>query len=352
MKTYKDLKLNPENIHTSVELWCLENNSTISNTKNLKNNSEQYLLLDENKNLFLLNVYYKPTSVTLTPTGINIAKSVLLIDFIISNCPSSDKSIDTHFSLKDISEQSFLELIQHLKNIYSLDKEINTTNEQKISFVNMKRVGIHSNLKEIVYLTHYKTQSFLMQGRRNSIFFEVINYFSGKINKEIIIKAQLETFNDTKNISADDSLELLKNKLSNVFNYLPEELHILMAPTITLNSLHLDLTDYSCIAFPVLKGLEGVLKLIFKNAGKIIDNNGFGKYMEYEKIKLDCISQFDSHVIEDIEKLYLIYKKYRHPIFHIDGNITTIKIIDKKEEIEELINEVLLNINLVKCLKR
>ncbi|BHH83761.1 RNase LS family HEPN domain-containing protein [Desulforhopalus sp. 52FAK] len=118
-----------------------------------------------------------------------------------------------------------------------------------------------------------------------------------------------------------------------------------------LNSINIQLDDYTCFVSPALRGLEGYLRQLLKSrcktayktlhSGKVgslfCDKNGSGIFplQDFVKREIGC-----EKTERAIEESYILYHSKRHPYFHIDKQVTTTAIIERQEEAQALNVEI------------
>ena len=109
--------------------------------------------------------------------------------------------------------------------------------------------------------------------------------------------------------------------------------------------------DYSQYAFPVLKALEGHIKILLNAANISYNSKNIGGVFHFNQTNdsyyLDNTS-IDEPLKINIEKCYNHYCLTRHKVFHfgdIIGNTDNTFLFDSKEQVNEVIIETLKLIN-------
>ena len=110
------------------------------------------------------------------------------------------------------------------------------------------------------------------------------------------------------------------------------------------------LTDYSYLCFPVLRGLECLIKTIFKDKGDPIPTTrGFANYMCYDDVnRIASVHTLRVGLFPDpvekarVETLYKLWFEQRHRIFHLDP---LMPILLGKEDALDIIDQTLNIIN-------
>ena len=215
-----------------------------------------------------------------------------------------------------------------------LTEECNCTIEDlKLPSDTIKKLAkITGEYGDIITLTHYTTDTLMVQGRPCMIYLSFIDIATALFNPSEIKKEHLKTY-DIK--EGDNVLDAnLSSHLPNAYPKVGAKLDAIMAPSLILLNTPKDITDYTSYAFPVLRGSEGVLKKVFYDAGVPI-TDGFGDYFKInhtgtsaEWVK-DCSVLFPNSTIrKSLLDLYLFYNKERHTLFHTDATIETSRTLN------------------------
>jgi hypothetical protein len=110
-----------------------------------------------------------------------------------------------------------------------------------------------------------------------------------------------------------------------------------------LRKLDIPLADYSCFAFPALRGLEGYVKLLFaENLNITIGKDGFGIHLSKDlELKFDIRAKTEIKICHAIENSYKYYRSQRHGLFHSDAIPTMTRIISDKNEANTIIEKTI-----------
>lgn len=242
---------------------------------------------------------------------------------------STIKEFKSHsFYIKAIRNEdfdAFVEIVVEYGNTIESDKKEN----------NRRVICFRGKQGDKIVVTKHVNRAFQVQGKPNLLFSEIIEILSKFLPFEQIIQQQLE-FYETNLTTADIQGEF-EAKLPNICNLLDDKLKVIITPSLALQKIEILLDDYSAFAFPILRGIEGVLKQIFLKLGREIDyKDGFGLYFIKEKVDYKLEEELSKDVnnpsIESkICKLYKYYNKHRHGLFHVDNDIVSTKIITLQE---------------------
>jgi hypothetical protein len=196
-----------------------------------------------------------------------------------------------------------------------------------------------------VSLKYYKTTgTVLLQGKPLPIFNIVKLFFYEIVSEENIIEVENETY--TIKQTVQDYRSSLRKYLPNSYSFLDDKIKKILTPALTLDSINIDLEDYSMFCFPSLRGLEGYTRQLLKKSysgyssthkiGAIFTEKNSTFFLSDHAAKdIKC-----EKTIEAIEKSYNFWQSKRHPYFHIDKNFASAPIIESKQAAQALNVEV------------
>lgn len=201
---------------------------------------------------------------------------------------------------------------------------------------NGRKVKVEGFQGDEVTLFHYTNDAFMIQGKPRMLFNDIVVLLSEMMPFKDIIEKQLE-FYET-NLTATDIIGELENRLPISGKYLEDKIKIVFSPSLAVSKIIIELDDYSFFAFPALRGLEGVLKQIFKENGIVISSkDGFGDYIhnrggintvlsDLSKEKIKC-QKTENAICE----IYSFYNSQRHSLFHMEGTVINSRILTFQE---------------------
>lgn len=205
---------------------------------------------------------------------------------------------------------------------------------------------ITGRMGDIITVTHYNTETLMVQGRPSLTFCDFVGIATELLNPLEVKKEHFRMFGVTAKEIIDTSLQ---SHLPHVDNTIVTKLDGVMSPSLILLNSSLQLPDYSAYAFPVLKGAEGVLKQLFAEREAPIGKDGFGAYFRNNKWIEPRDSIFPEESRKKVLDLYNYYHKHRHTTFHSDVTIETTRTLNHDEAFEivteclRLIDTVYLN---------
>lgn len=177
---------------------------------------------------------------------------------------------------------------------------------------------------EELSIIKYNNNSIHFQGKSSILFNETVDVLIDMFPPNEVLTGQLNYYNiTTPEQEIKKEFDTLYPITSTSIN---ERLKSIITPSIALKRVHMKVTDYSFMAFPVLRGLEGVMKSIFLENGVTITNfDGFKGYFiqnqttfKYEPSVLTTSSILCSKSCKALAEMYNQLHKNRHSLFHVD----------------------------------
>lgn len=207
--------------------------------------------------------------------------------------------------------------------------------------------------KDKLTVSIYKTGRLLIQGLPLSCYDELIFQMSTLLDANGLAKVISKT---DENVIQLVEQRIIESNLEIIFEdsykKIPNMIRKLLISGSTLRSIKVKLPDYTCMVFPDLRALEGVIKDVFLNLDIDYDKN-IGELFEYiclhnYTLKSEIEVKIENKQLRDaIVKAYCFYHKHRHSLFHMEDvvngsrTITTIETaIGIADDIYKLIKEV------------
>ncbi|MEI3800384.1 MULTISPECIES: RNase LS family HEPN domain-containing protein [unclassified Chitinophaga] len=287
-----------------------------------------------------LNIYYKNDGKTTlyAGNGKNTKGAKKLAEHIIEKCKITEIT-NKSLRIARMPNDDFDSLIEELLAIGSeviLEREI----------FNGKQFKLKSPQGDIVILNRFTTTAFQVQGSGAFLKAIILDLLTNYLPYKEVIEQQLAYMEAT--ITPDAVLETLEETSPATFNFIEDKLKAIISPSLVLKSYNIILDDYSSLVFGVLRGLEGVIKQILSDNNIQVRYNALGNCFREDETGWHVADAYKgvglinrNTVSLGLERLYTIYHNQRHGLFHIDGDIESTRIIENKQEAEELIAEVL-----------
>lgn len=292
---------------------------------------------------YVVNVSYKSNGTTSLWTG-GAPDSHILTDAFITKIEQdysfSDKKTIS-FSISSIDEETYKFLISYFETDIKAEKILNKT-EQFCEITQFK-----GNTGDLLTIKRFKNGNTQFQGKPLVLYTHLCDFLVGICSASSIIQAQQQVYDiHINDQEIDREYEARFNKCK---GYFEGELKDIILPVFTLMNVKIPLTDYSLFVFPMLKGLEGYMKSIFKENGIIISErkeNSLGSHFasNMEKKELNCETQKlikDKKTQKALGELYTLYFDERNSIIHVDGGIINTRIIDTRDEADSIIDKII-----------
>lgn len=246
-----------------------------------------------------------------------------------------------HLYFADITQEQFDLIVEFMEGC-------NATITSR-TVVNGEKYSICGEYGDMLYATKYTNGSILFQGHPCITFNNVITILSDIYPSDLILEG-LTKYYKLRFEQADIEKELY-SQYPNLNGNLTDDVVKAILPSLALRrSIPEGLTDYSYLCFPVLRGLECIIKTIFKDKGDPIPTTrGFANYMCYDDVnRTASVHTLRAGLFPDptekarVETLYKLWFEQRHRIFHLDP---LMPILLGKEDALDIIEQCLNTIN-------
>lgn len=242
---------------------------------------------------------------------------------------------------KSISDEQFKMFSEYMTDCNATMATTEVPNGNKYTF--------SGEYGDTIYATRYNNGSIFFQGHPSITFNNAISILADIYPSDVILVGL------TKYYKIDfEKADLEKEFLSicpNLAEKLPADVVNIILPTIGLRrAVPGGLTDYSYLCFPLLRGLEGLIRCIFKDKGVVLTaKDHFGGYLKYNETTLTASVETrhlglfpDASEKTRVETLYALLNQQRHRIFHVDP---LMPLIISKEDALDIVEQSLKTIN-------
>ena len=306
-----------------------------------KGNGYHCAIQKDGKEILIIFYFNKNGTTTISPkVGKNQDLSLELANCIKERTLITKRKAFS-LSFRDVEEDNFSLLLEYLE-------ELNVEKLEDQDSIDRRLLKFKSPFKDEISITYYKNKTVLIQGKPLYLYTEVKLFFYEILSFEQVVKTECETYQ--VDIRPTDVRKELESFLPSAFGFLDEKIINILTPSICLIKLEIELEDYSSLAFPALRGLEGYIRQLLNIKGKsngVRNVNKLGSLFEdsvdnyqrlqtFAKDEIACVK-----TCEAIESVYSLYVSKRHPFFHVSTQIQTTPIICKKEDAEALVVDVL-----------
>lgn len=297
----------------------------------------EYVLTQTGEKPATLHVYFRKDGMTTlsTKVGGNQELSQQVGEHVAMACKKKEFK-QRQLGLDSISTSHWEALLSHL----STECNFVVTAEPLQHGV---RFRVKKGPGDEVNLHRYSTGSFLMQGKCRDVYGAVAATLCALVpNKREMVEAQLKSL-DLENIKASDLMSELSARVPSAMIWLGDVGAAIIAPSLAVTKVTIDLPDYSLFAYPALRGLESYMKAIMAKFGYPVKNEaGFSNYFAGPTLKMSIREAMNSQsTCEAVEISYALYNKHRHGLFHADANPEFSRTIDTQAEAAAIVEEVL-----------
>lgn len=176
-----------------------------------------------------------------------------------------------------------------------------------------------------------------------------IDFLGNVLTYKESIDLQLKTFK--VEMTVDAALDELSGRLPNSYTKLGETVKAQFASSLALTKAQLQLADFGAVAFPALRGMEGVLKGELTKAKFDLSRfKNFGEYFEPGAAVGTFVMRSDQalHAKEpraaSLAKIYTLLHSQRHGIAHMDSDPETSRVLASMNEAKSIVDSVFVTI--------
>jgi len=270
--------------------------------------------------------------------GKNVEYSQLIATHVVEIC-SVPLIESKRLYIKKMDDGDFNTLIEYL----AIEPNINISEPTPIQNGNKYAVTWHEG--GVIYLNRYDNSAFSVQGNSNHVKEIIVDILSNVLPLKDIILAQLTSLD--VNITADQVLSDIEIRMPYAFTKMSNALKSILSPSFALQTVNIELEDYSAFTFPILRTTEGVLREAYDangitlgegNVGSIFDKDpGTGEYF----LQAAHSSKLNRAMETAITNLYNVHNKQRHQLFHIGDLVEIPRILETKEDADNIVEEAI-----------
>lgn len=277
----------------------------------------------------LLVFYYKKDGTTTISTsrGSNKQRSEELATIVSENCLFSN--LDNISLYVKVSRDDFNDAIAYLAEECdaTLDSETNISGGKQYQYS-----GSRGDRLTIKFFD--KKQAMQVQGKPLFLYSDLIEILCELLPYEQIVKPQFEA--RKIECTTTEILSELQVALPNAYDFLQDKTRAIISPSLALRRIDIELTDYTAFVMPALRGLEAYLKQLFLLKGISVDSHkGFGSYLTGSipaKLNSSTTTLLGcSQTVSAIESSYQYWSSQRHVLSHVDGVVSTTRILTRTE---------------------
>ncbi len=300
-----------------------------------------FIVTDGNEKPATLNFYFRTDGLTTIHPGVgkNQQLSRKIASFIHDSCLISERK-DVVLSMKGIPKNIHELLLEYLP----AECEATVVGpEQKEYSVQHKVSGHQNDTITINYYPKNGSGSLLIQGRPLHLYCEIIEFIAEIHGYDEFLAAIIKEFHVP--VTPADIDDEMKDFLPTAHTFLSKRVRAILSPALVLRKVDVPVEDYSCFAFPALRGLEGYIWQLFLRGKKMVKRDRLSKQFTADQppqlvpgVKYELKNDL---LCAAIEEAYDYYRRQRHGLFHVDATPETTRIIEDRKAADSIVADVL-----------
>ncbi|MCU4576140.1 type II toxin-antitoxin system RnlA family toxin [Acinetobacter courvalinii] len=343
---YKDLNFPKNILEETIHEFSAQNGLVATKLPTSTSKKEIYELVKTGAEKALFEIYHlKDGKTTFHPKiGKNQLLSTELADHLLGQANVAEGQITytlAGYTVKDI--EPVIELMTEKKNTCGTS----FFSFEKIEFQGGFRFAIQNVFyQDKLTVTSYSTGRLVIQGLPLSCYDEFVFQMSALLNAEGLAKVISRTDESAVQLVEQRMIEsTLASIFEDSYGKIPPAIKSMLISGSTLRSIKPKLPDYTCMVFPDLRAIEGVIKNIFyinnveyvENIGEIFEHISQHNY----KVKDDFHTLLPSKMLRTaMGNAYSFYHKHRHGLFHMNDEVGSSRTITSIEKAINLTDDV------------
>lgn len=331
-KEYKNKNLDRSRIHKCMEDFGVE--SLIY--KQVNASGHHHLRGSYKSAPFLINVFEnKNGSTTLGFTAGQDRNLFECLSNVIVSCCSYSEVSNLELSLPNFQQDHLKGLISYLKSESVIFEEAKTL---AYGASQTKWVG---PMGDSIIVKCYMNGTVQFQGKNAHLASLLWDYLYNVLSLEDVISKQSKLY--SIEVTVEDIRNELAAQIPVAHQFLEETVRKQLSSALMLCKMAIPLEDYSAVAFPALRGLEGFIKQVLLKGGlKPTDKALIGDYFEQKVVGQWVLRQdYAEHVgiicSPILSTTYTLYANQRHGLFHMDTNVETSRILGSLEDAKRIV---------------
>lgn len=200
---------------------------------------------------------------------------------------------------------------------------------------------------DVLTVKFHKTGTLQLQGKRAMVATLVLDYLSNVLDYSGAVKAQLDTF--SVNIEVKQVADEFEGRFPLAHRRITDVVRAQLVTALALSKVNIELPDYSPIAFPALRGLEGFIKVELQTAGlNPVKMNDFGEYFEKNVHEFKMREVPHEHVGQltstSLANCYTVFNTERHGIAHMGLTQAETRILPTLSNAQHIVTKVITTI--------
>ncbi len=255
-----------------------------------------------------------------------------------------DSRKTVNLTIKNIEGEVFEDLLTFLEELKNEGSDLPAISATAFAEdATKKAVKATTHYKDSLTLTHYRTTNKLLVQGKPLYGYAQVSYFLSEytdLNGFLDIVYKGEANPDQVDVDADEVETALRALLPSAYNELGRGILDLISTSYILREASMELPDYSCHVFPVLRALEGVMRKLLSKKDLYLERRTFGEVLWLDHSRRNGMSvnkyivkpqyrhEFnDNSFCEALELCYNHYYQRRHGLFHMKDSTSESQFI-------------------------
>ena len=320
------------------------------------NGTAERLVYKVNGNKHQIDAFFRNDgSATIKGVGNNNIYNSLFLNKLGTKC-FQNKHENAQCTFNRISDDIFNKITDYLNQ----NEKVTLISEEQVVNPEHKLLKYKSAFGDKITIKRFANNTVTFQGNPAYLFSQLMYIMSmqDEVTEEEINEKQKEVYK--ANISVAETRNILKERLPNAYDKLEEEFKKMISPSISLSNSQIEVEEYSCYVFPILKGVEALLLKLLLNKSIIINPNaakGSGEHKNFSEIfepsvpgnkssRYVVLSKISTNIsnptyINCLEDLYNYLKQSRHVYFHANQILMMTRMIFDKSEADAILTDTL-----------
>ncbi len=329
---YKELNFPKEILESSIQEFCTTNGLNFQKLGKSTTNTEYYEIIKPHAEKAQFQVFHLNNGKTTfhPKVGKNQELSSQLAEYLLGKSTTAKGQITSvliGYRLEDI--EPVIELMLEKKH----PSGQSFFSFEKVEFEGGFRFHIQNSFyKDKLVVAVYNTGRLVIQGHPLSCHDEFVFQMSALLNAEGLAKVISKTDENAVQLVEQ---RVIESHLSSIFKEyyekIPRAIKNMLISGSTLRSIKVELPDYTCMLFPELRALEGMIKhILFINdieyedtVGELFDYISTHNY----RLKSESANELSAQMAVELSKAYSFYHKHRHGLFHMDDDVNSSRTI-------------------------
>lgn len=216
-----------------------------------------------------------------------------------------------------------------------------TTEEAKPVY---KLVRLEGPLRDILTLKLFNNGTLQMQGVHGQVAGWALDFVQSVIPLNEVLEHQKLVY--VVPLTVDEIKRNLEGRVPHVHDYLEEPVKVQLLSSLALTRVGIELADYSALAYPALRGLEGYcFQLLGQEVGLALPPKAkLGEYFDTTGSSFRILSTYKATCSDAVEttlvSCYGLWQKHRHRLFHMDGDVTTSRMLESAPLAVSIVDDV------------